>query len=214
MIYIVKHKDCEIPKLPGYTQIGVGKLFNYKGDNINYLNPYLNETTALYDIWKNTDDEIIGMCHYRRFFKSDNGGILTFIEAEHILNEWGYEMIAPFEFHPPVTPYDWLSRAIETHILEKYIPQLPEDFQKWLNEPNVFNPCNMFVSRRNTIEAYCEWMFPIMIPLAERFMREDSGKSFKDDRALGFVCEMIFGYWCHKIRIANIHRVEFRTIEV
>lgn len=42
-------------------------------DNISNLNPYLNEMTSIYTVWKNQgllppDTEAIGHAHYRRFF--------------------------------------------------------------------------------------------------------------------------------------------------
>lgn len=196
MIYIVKHRECFSPNVSGYGDLGVGKLFQHKGDNINYLNPYINEATALYDIWKNSKDKIVGMCHYRRFFEKD-GEFLTLKDAEDILKE--HEIITSVDFTPPVTPYELLSRAIDPHTLKKYIPKLPEDFQKWISEPNSFNICNMFVCKRTLLNKYCEWLFPVIIPMAEEFMKEDSTGRFKDDRALGFFCEMMFGYWCRDL---------------
>ena len=73
MIYIVKHKEYENPVPQGYKQLYVGNMFHfdYKEDNINKLNPYINETTGIYDIWKNHKDDIVGLCHYRRFFYDD-----------------------------------------------------------------------------------------------------------------------------------------------
>ena len=121
MIYIVKHYECFSPNLSGYADLGVGKLFQHKGDNINYLNPYLNEATALYDIWKNSKDKIVGMCHYRRFFEKD-GIFLMFKDAEEILKE--HEIITTPDFTPPVTPYELLSRAITPYTLKKYIPMV------------------------------------------------------------------------------------------
>ena len=52
--------------------------------SINHLNPFLNEATALYDIWKNKTDEIVGMCHYRRFFKH---------EGKFCLSKWLVESL-------------------------------------------------------------------------------------------------------------------------
>ena len=208
MIYIVKHKECDLPKLPGYTQLGVGKIFNHKGDNINYLNPYLNETTALYDIWKNTDEKIVGICHYRRFFEKDRD-YLQFKDAEKALKE--HDIIVTKDYMPPVTPYYWLSQAITTHTLDKYIPKLPDDFQEWLHKPQSYNICNMFVCKQNILDFYCRWLFPIMIPLADQFMQEDSGKNPKDDRALGFICEMMFGFWCKGL---DKYKLDVKMIEV
>ena len=41
------------------------------GDNISAKNKYYSELTGLYWVWKNTNQEITGCCHYRRFFTAN-----------------------------------------------------------------------------------------------------------------------------------------------
>jgi hypothetical protein len=38
------------------------------GENISVKNPYYSELTGIYWVWKNTRQNFIGTCHYRRFF--------------------------------------------------------------------------------------------------------------------------------------------------
>lgn len=192
MIYIVKHKEYITPNVFGYQDIGVGKMFEPKKDNINHLNPYLNEVTALYDIWKNSMYLVVGMCHYRRFF-TYGGKILTLSRANLLLKD--AEIITLFN-NGPLKLDEFLETAITKPIYDKYIPQMPDGFQKWLKESNSFNPCNMFVCRKELIDEYCEILFPMIIPMAEQFAKEDANGDYTHDRALGFICEMFFAYWC------------------
>ena len=80
MIFSVFHKPFPVPQSPDLRPLYVGKaeekipdnaLRDNTGDNISALNNNYCELTALYWLWKNykqDDDEIIGFCHYRRYF--------------------------------------------------------------------------------------------------------------------------------------------------
>ena len=75
MIYINKHKEYNNPIPKDYEELYGGNLFtDTEADNINYLNPYINEATGLYYIWKNKKDKYVGLCHYKMFFEN-NGEI-------------------------------------------------------------------------------------------------------------------------------------------
>ena len=73
MIYIITHKQCKMPVIPGYVPLLVGAfdkdckeyLRDDSGDNISYKNRDYCELTGLYWIWKNTEDD----CPYRKFAK-------------------------------------------------------------------------------------------------------------------------------------------------
>ena len=49
------------PKVKGFTGDDSGK-------NISAKNKYYSELSGIYWVWKNTQTEIVGSCHYRRYF--------------------------------------------------------------------------------------------------------------------------------------------------
>lgn len=79
-IFSVFHKAYPQPNSDFITPIQVGKaisgddlgfLGDHTGENISAKNPTFCELTALYWIWKNSDQiesEFIGLSHYRRYF--------------------------------------------------------------------------------------------------------------------------------------------------
>lgn len=77
-IYVFFYKD--VPQAvvsPLYIPLMAGNVLqketsSYTGDdtgeNISAKNLYYSELTGIYWVWKNTNHEITGSCHYRRFF--------------------------------------------------------------------------------------------------------------------------------------------------
>lgn len=81
-IYIAFHKPY--PRLtddPEYVGLHVGKALSQTelgmigdntGDHISEKNRNYSELTALYWLWKNNQDERVGLVHYRRYFFAKN----------------------------------------------------------------------------------------------------------------------------------------------
>ena len=79
-MYVVTHKQVDIPEIAGYKPIVVGKnevsysdfVRDNTGDNIAEKNPNYCELTALYWMWKNDQkSDLVGLSHYRRFFSTN-----------------------------------------------------------------------------------------------------------------------------------------------
>ena len=70
------HKYFEYPLPDGYMPMLLGAtdkkipgryLSDSNGNNISYKNKNYCELTGLYEIWKNYNDEFVGLAHYRRY---------------------------------------------------------------------------------------------------------------------------------------------------
>lgn len=77
-IYTFYYKESEIPiQNDHYIPILAGKKLHSNpnpmqgddtGESISEKNPWYSELTGIYWVWKNTNQDITGCCHYRRYF--------------------------------------------------------------------------------------------------------------------------------------------------
>ena len=103
-IYILTHKrfdydgdELYVPLLNGSAtyEDDFGYVRDDSGENISNLNSYYAELTGEYWAWKNSKSDIIGFCHYRRYFAKNlllNKKIGK-EDIENILKE--YDIITP-----------------------------------------------------------------------------------------------------------------------
>jgi hypothetical protein len=203
MIYIVKHKEYNNPVPKGYKEIGVGDLFvdKPKGEDIEYLNPHINEATAYYDLWKNSKDKTIGVCHYRRFF-AENGQPISTHRVNAILND--YEMIVAPKYKYTnslcrVLRAD-LAPGLEQVLLSKYMAKIymrEPKFHEYMVRNNEFYPREMIIAKREIFDKFCEELFATIKPIAEEYREEymnDAEVAKKNPRIIGFITERFFSY--------------------
>lgn len=237
-VYVVTHKPTpHAGKLPdAYKIIHAGregkKDLNYIGDNtgenISRLNPYINEITALYWIWKNTNHTTIGLAHYRRFFTESNDDnfayekILTPEAALKILES--YDIIVSEIYFGGLTQREFIVNDCGEHltnlgetILRKHIlqaqPDYLEAFEFVLNSTTLYK-CNMFVTRKNIFDAYCKWLFSFYLDATEEIMRTVKLDKIADKRrrVLGYFSERMLTTWLIKNRL-RIKELKIMQIE-
>lgn len=222
-IYVVTHKKHSIEPLPeGYLTIHAGRalgedlgyLGDDTGENISELNPYLNELTALYWIWKNATQPFVGIAHYRRFFSTKGSNvfhaedILSGTQARELLNR--YDMLIGDEAFSINSQrnlmivdaeYDQKLAANAVNLikkmLERYQPTYADSFEQLMSNRGFFC-CNMMITRKHVFDAYCQWLFSFILPSIEEFRAELEHVSTRQKRILGFVAERMFGVWLLK----------------
>ena len=222
MIYIMAHKAFDAPQLPGYAPLQVGAalhddlgwLRDDAGENISEKNPYFCELTGLYWVWKNRDDKVKGLVHYRRYFTRSRltesyAGVLGFDALARALE--GADMVVPRAKHNHVS-----NRAhfVPRHAPEKYFLALREsverlhpaylpDFDGFMAD-NKGHFMNMMVARREVFDGYCEWLFEILFDLEARAKErwpEDDPK-----RMYGHLSERLLNVYIRHNRLRTAER--------
>lgn len=222
-MYVVTHKILppeHINTFPDkYTIINAGAaihgdlgyLRDDTGDNISNLNPYINEVTAFYWVWKNTSHSVVGFCHYRRFFQlKPNETFLTETQALQLLEDYDV-LIRPISLNRGT----FYRRENENHRVVKLItrknllrvhPDYIDDFDYRMNSAVThFN--NSFVMRKNVFDAYCEWLFSFIPDSLKEISKEIPLPRL--GRTLGYYCEAMFIVWLRKnhLRVKEIRYI-------
>jgi len=218
-IYVVTHKEYAVKADELYQPICVGTyakegyLSENVGENISYLNHKINECTALYWIWKNTSSEYVGLNHYRRdFYNSSIKSTGNYLDKETIKNVLeNYDIILPTtqQMGMSMREIDRLRTTMDENAFEKGYelvrnaiktkqPDYVQAFDDVMNGHNIF-VCNMFVTKREVLNAYCQWLFSFLIEVAEDM--DVSGYDDYSKRVIGFFAERMWTVWLRKQKL-------------
>lgn len=213
-LYVVSHSEEDIKTIRNdeiYTPLFVGRNGkdnlgfcsddSFEG-NISSKNKDYCELTGLYWMWKASDADVIGLCHYRRYFKGKNGKLIEKDEITEYLND--YDIILPkksdlikgsywetYEGH-----YLYSALEITREILEEKSPEYLKTFDNMLNQSS-FSNYNMFIAPKSIVNDYCSWVFPILEDVEYRINVDDYPRVF------GLIAEAIFNIWIeyHHLKI-------------
>ena len=226
--YLPLHVGAEGKKDKDGNPLDFGYVKDNTGDNISSKNPYFCELTGLYWAWKNLNSDYIGLVHYRRHFcyrkKSFNpyDNILNDNEVQRLLSK--YNVIVPSKRHYYIeTLYShykhthYASQLDETRkILSERCPEYLINYDKVVKRTWGYM-FNMLIMRRDILNSYCSWLFPILFELEKRVengMIPDSAKlSFYQGRFYGRISEIIFNVWLqHQIETRKINKREIKEV--
>ncbi len=233
MIFVITHKmfeDSSIDKnhykilqVGAYDKSRVTYLRDDIGEHISHKNSYYCELTGLYWIWKNNRekaDEITGIVHYRRFFTTVfeewrytyfgvMPKIISYSKVEEALKK--YDIILPRrvtifrtvkEFYGDIHCEEDLD--LTRKVIEEVCPEYLESFDKVMGA-HYFYYGNMMLCRRELLDAYCEWLFPILCKLESKIDINKYADTYQK-RVYGFIAERLLQVW---VEYRNLKIVEF-----
>lgn len=130
-------------------------------DNISEKNRQYCELTALYWIWKNAREEIVGLSHYRRHF-------LLPQDWMERMEERGIDVILTTPLYVTPSLAENFRKRHDAEIWDCMMEILKEQDACLFQEAerffrgNLYSPCNMLITRKPVLDHLCSWLFPIL----------------------------------------------------
>lgn len=211
-IAVITHKDVKRYVMNGYeylfvgaydkdkASIGDGYFFDDEGDSISKLNKYYAEITGLYWMWKNTDYDIYGLVHYRRFFSTrrivkSHRFFLSDNQIENLLKKYDY--IIPLKYYVQGNSNKANYEMYHNNdllrmraVIEEWFPDYLDDYDEVLKQ-NYLYPFNMFICKCDKLDDYCKWLFDVINKSGFDLSEYDG----KQSRVYGFMSERLFNVW-------------------
>lgn len=165
-------------------------FYDNTGDNISDKNPNRCEMTAHYWVWKNrlsTDDEYVGICHYRRLLDLSDRDIRK-LKANNV------DVVLPFPMiHYPNgrIQHTWYVPEKDWELMKKIVsdlyPEYGRHFDKVFDSPEFYN-YNMMLAKKEVFADYCSWLYPILDSIEE--LSEPKGCE-RHDRYTAYMSESL-----------------------
>ena len=208
-VYMVTHgpKCFEIPDYCVPIEVGAALRENFRyelrddltADNVSVKNPEWCEVTAIYWMWKHDHSDIIGLYHYRRMYRLSQKQIIRYLGKADMIATFIDKEISVAELIRHYCPSGSLETALEQikeNASDYYDTAVDVLRGKW------YYCCNLFVTRRDLFDAYCQWLFPLVFQIEKAAEQ----KKVKDPRYMGYIVEMLlFSTYIRKNRINVMH---------
>lgn len=230
MIYVISHKAIERVNNNFYKILAVGAVdkedvddwadfrddlcINGSIDEISGKNQYYCELTGIYWLWKHCNDEVIGVCHYRRFFTINKEFCidLSNIICEELITKVldVKDMILPpiHNFRLPVFHYSLRIYGKNEELIVKEIRSIiQQKYPSYLQEfDNVNGGCqsyvwNMMICKKKLFDSYCNWLFDILFELENRLTIDLSKMDVEQKRLYGYLSERLLTVWVKKNKL-------------
>lgn len=177
-------------------RLSEGILTDHIGENISDRNRQFCELTALYWIWKNSCEDVVGLVHYRRHFILPDDWLKR-------MKDYNIDVVLPVPLYVVPSlgenyklrhdPSDW------EYLMDYLKMQDEETYRKAKSffEGNLYSPCNMFIMKKPVLNDLCEWLFPILEAVAAHGGEKKDGYL---NRYPGFISERLISYFFERYR--------------
>jgi len=168
-------------------------IFDEDDINISYLNYTFAELTALYWVWKNSSEQVVGLTHYRRFWD------------ENVLNEQTFKKNQLYVPQKIAFQYDKTIMDQFVHHHGNYIIRITESILKKNNftyKINHFNTLyktesshffNMFFCEKQTFNKICQILFEVLFSVYSENFLFINNLPENQRKVIGFLSERILG---------------------
>lgn len=183
------------------------------GNEISALNPYYSELTAAYWIYKNVQEDIVGLCHYRRFFNFKNEETKIHRISSDFMQKFGYEkahieslmtdydLILPTKKGAkkhPVSLYDFYKKEhyisdldITLDVIKEKYPDQYQTAYKTLHRQTKGYYANMLIARKEIFDQAAAWLFDILFEVQKRIHKDVLKRTPYQQRVYGFISERL-----------------------
>lgn len=205
-IFTMTHKKFKAPEDPIYMPLHVGRAgaqdYGYAGDNtgdnISEKNCYYGELTGVYWVWKNIrTSDYVGICHYRRYFCTEEGRILNEKDYLSILKD--YDIITSKKlklnfsyFDGYASDYNIFDLVTTGEVIRQIYPEYYDAFERLVHGNGTYFG-NMMVASKKLYDEYSQWLFTIFAEVEKRI--DPRGYDDYHKRVYGFISEFLLYVW-------------------
>lgn len=217
-IYAITHRGYEEKyKRKDRIFFGVGDITNTEDfeikyiDNISGKNSNYSELTAIYAIFKNKNDEFVGIEHYRRTFLDLNYKVITLNKIKKILKS--KDIILPIRIKNDLNNYDFYcfnhynsDFIVLREVIREDYPEYMDAFNSYFAKKSSYY-FNMMICKKTLFDKYHSWLFEILAK-CEKKIGNVSDRSKYQQRVYGFLSERLLNVWVYKnIQQKNIYHL-------
>lgn len=170
-----------------------------EGKNISDRNSNYCELTGLFWAWKNTKSDYLGLAHYRRHFGRKS--VISLEQVSRLLDKSDVLLPKPRHYwiETNYSQYAHAHHQVDLDVTRDIIAELYPDYLSSYDlcmKRTWGHKFNMFIMKRELVDAYCSWLFSILFELERRL--DISSYSPNDQRVFGFVAERLLDVWIER----------------